>query len=128
MTRDYPSEIVDYILKNKVGRATARKSKNRYASWDKDFQRGMKQVIRRLIRLSTQLIHENKRESTKELIIGENLKVRRARSCSEVPGGVAGKTKKPGRTRSPMEEAYGVKIPFTVAQAYHLDILNGNSL
>ena len=27
-----------------------------------------------------------------------------------------------------MEEAYGVKNPFTVAQAYHLDKLNRNSL
>ena len=27
-----------------------------------------------------------------------------------------------------MEEVYGVKIPFTVVQAYHLDKLNGNSL
>ena len=88
----------------------------------------MKQVIRRIIRLSTQPMHEYKRESTKELIIGENLKVRRARSCSEAPDGVPGKPKKPGRTRRPMEEAYGVNIPFIVSQVYHLDKLNGNSL
>lgn len=56
-------------------------------------QRGTKQVIRRVIRLSTQSMHENERESTKELIFGENLKVRRARSCSEVLDGVPGKNK-----------------------------------
>ena len=32
MKRDYPSETADYILKNKVGRATTRKSKNIYVS------------------------------------------------------------------------------------------------
>ena len=93
MKRDYPSETADYVFKNKVGRATARKSKNRYVSWATDFQRGMKQVIRRVIRLSTQPMHEYKRESTKELIIGENLKVRRARSCSEALDSVPRKTK-----------------------------------
>ena len=128
MKRDYPSETVDYILHNNVGRATARKSKSRYVSWATDFQRGMKQVIRRVIRLSTQPMYENKRESTKELIFGEHLKVRRVRSCSEVPDGVHRKNKKPGRTRRPMKEAYGVNIPFIVAQVYHLDKLNGNSL
>ena len=128
MKRDYPSETADCILHNNVGRATARKSKNIYVSWATDFQRGMKQVIRRIIRLSTQPMHENKRESTKELIFGEKLKVRRAQSCSEVSDSIPRENKKPGRTRCPMEEAYGVKNPFTVGQAYHLNKLNGNSL
>ena len=69
-------------------------------------------------------MYEHKREPTKELIFGDNLKVRRARNCSNVPEDVPGKNERPGRTRRPMEESYGVKIPFTVTQAYHLDKLN----
>ena len=53
MKRDYPSETANYLLNNNVGRATSKKRKNRYVSWATDFQRGTKQVIRRVIRLST---------------------------------------------------------------------------
>ena len=93
MKRDYPSETSNCILNNNVGRATARKSKNRYVFWATHFQRGTKQVMRRVIRLSTQPMYENKRESTKELIFGENLKVSRARNCSDVPESIPGKIK-----------------------------------
>ena len=62
MKRDYLSENAVYILSDNFGRTTARKNKNRFISWAKEFQRSIKQVIRPFVRLTAQPTYEMEEE------------------------------------------------------------------
>ena len=135
---DYPSELAQYIITNKIGASDNPKHTSRYMNWARNYQRHMKSALRRLIRINDDSCHLDddtdtvqdfmprrsyKQEKGNEIPIS---KVRTARV--NTPPHAPGKKKKPGRTRRPFETKYGIKIPINVKDAYDFYKINGNTL